>query len=156
MKALVTGATGFVGAAVARALGRTGAELRVLARQDSDLRNLDGLPVERVAGDLRDPASLRRALSGCRHLYHVAAHYALWAKDPSIFYDINVVGTRNLLEAAREVGIERTVYCSTIGAIGLPPGGGLGTEDTPVSLEQMAGHYKRSKYLAEQEVHKLA
>ncbi|MDF0667670.1 MAG: NAD-dependent epimerase/dehydratase family protein [Nitrospira sp.] len=156
MKALVTGATGFVGAAVARALVRTGIDVRVLARVDSDLQNLDGLPVERVAGDLRDPASLRKALTGCRHLYHVAAHYALWAKDPSIFYDINVAGTRNLLEAARDVGVERTVYCSTIGAIGLPPGGGLGTENTPVSLEQMAGHYKRSKYLAEQEVHKLA
>lgn len=156
MKALVTGATGFVGAAVARALVRTDVEVRVLARPDSDLRNLDGLPVERVAGDLRNPASLRQALSGCRHLYHIAAHYALWAKDPSIFYDINVAGTRNLLEAAREVGVERTVYCSTIGAIGLPPGGGLGTEDTPVSLDQMAGHYKRSKYLAEHEVHKLA
>ena len=156
MKALVTGATGFVGAAVARALVRAGVEVRVLARPEADLTNLQGLPVERAAGDLRDPASLRVALSNCRQLYHVAAHYALWAKDPSIFYDVNVVGTRNLLEAAREVGVERTVYCSTIGAIGLPPGGGLGTEETPVSLEQMAGHYKRSKYLAEQEVHKLA
>ncbi len=156
MKALVTGATGFVGAAVARALVRAGVEVRVLARPEADLTNLQGLPVERAAGDLRDPASLRVALSNCRHLYHVAAHYALWAKDPSIFYDVNVVGTRNLLEAAREVSVERTVYCSTIGAIGLPPGGGLGTEETPVSLEQMAGHYKRSKYLAEQEVHKLA
>lgn len=156
MKALVTGATGFVGAAVARALVRTGVDVRVLARSDADLQNLDALPVERSVGDLRDPASLRKALSGCRQLYHVAAHYALWAKEPSIFYDINVTGTRNLLEAAREIGVERTVYCSTIGAIGLPPGGGLGTEQVPVSLEQMAGHYKRSKYLAEQEVHKLA
>ena len=86
----------------------------------------------------------------------MAAYYALWAKDPSIFYDINVTGTRNLFAAARLAGIERTVYCSTIGAIGLPANGGLGTEDTPVSLEQMAGHYKRSKYLAEQEVLKLA
>ena len=102
------------------------------------------------------PASLQKALTGCQQLYHVAAHYALWAKDPAIFYDINVTGTRNVLEAAREAGIERIVYCSTIGAIGFPPGGGLGTEETPVSLEQMAGHYKRSKYLAEQEVLKLA
>ena len=86
----------------------------------------------------------------------MAAHYALWAKDPSIFYDVNVTGTKNLLEAAREVGTGRIVYCSTIGAIGLPPGGGLGTEETPVSLEQMAGHYKRSKYLAEQVVLTLA
>jgi dihydroflavonol-4-reductase len=156
MKALVTGATGFVGGAVARALVRAGIDVRVLARPGSDLQNLEGLAVERVAGDLRDPASLRAALIGCRQLYHVAAHYALWAQDPSIFYDINVTGTRMLLEAARAVGIERTVYCSTIGAIGLPPGGGLGTEETPVSLDQMAGHYKRSKYLAEQEVLRLA
>ncbi|MGE0646090.1 MAG: hopanoid-associated sugar epimerase [Nitrospira sp.] len=156
MKALVTGATGFVGAAVVRALLNSGVDVRVIARPGSDPSNLRSIQVEQVLGDLRDKTSLREALAGCRHLYHIAAHYALWARDPSIFYDINVAGTRNLLEAAREVGIERTVYCSTIGAIGLPPGGGLGTEETPVSLEQMAGHYKRSKYLAEQEVHKLA
>ena len=112
--------------------------------------------MERVEGDLRDSDSLVPALRGCRHLYHVAAHYALWAKDPAIFYDVNVTGTRNLLAAAREAGIERSVYCSTIGAIGLPPEGGLGTETTPVSPTQMAGHYKRSKYLAEQEVLKLS
>ena len=156
MKALVTGATGFVGGAVARALVRAGTDVRVLARSAADFRNLEGVPVERVTGDLRDPASLRTALGGCHHLYHVAAHYALWAKDPSIFYDVNVDGTKNLLEAARAVGTERIVYCSTIGAIGLPPGGGPGTEETPVSLAQMAGHYKRSKYLAEQEVLRLA
>ena len=156
MKALVTGATGFVGGAVARALVRRGIDVRVMARSGSDLQNLRGLPHELVTGDLRDQASLRSALTGCSQLYHVAAHYALWAKDPSIFYDVNVLGTKNLLEAARDVGTERIVYCSTIGAIGLPPSGGLGTEETPVSLEQMAGHYKRSKYLAEQEVLKLA
>jgi dihydroflavonol-4-reductase len=156
MKVLVTGATGFVGGAVARALVRAGNDVRVLARPDSDLQNLQGMAVERTAGDLRDPASLRKALTGCRQLYHVAAHYALWAKDPAIFYEVNVAGTRNLLEAARDAGVERTVYCSTIGAIGLPPGGGLGTEETPVSPDQMAGHYKRSKYLAEQEVLQLA
>ncbi len=156
MNALVTGATGFVGGAVARALVQAGAEVRVLTRKGADLQNLAGLPVKQVHGDLRDRDSLRQALRGCRQLYHVAAHYALWAKDPSIFYDINVTGTRNILETAREVGVERSVYCSTIGAIGLPPGGGLGTEETPVSLEQMAGHYKRSKYLAEQEVQRLA
>ncbi len=156
MKALVTGATGFVGGAVARALVRRGIDVRVMARSGSDLQNLQGLPHELVTGDLRDQASLRSALTGCSQLYHVAAHYALWAKDPSIFYDVNVIGTKNLLEAARDVGTERIVYCSTIGAIGLPPSGGLGTEETPVSLEQMAGHYKRSKYLAEQEVLKLA
>jgi dihydroflavonol-4-reductase len=156
MKALVTGATGFVGGAVVRSLVKIGIDVRVLARAGADLQNIQNLAVERVEGDLRDPASLRQSLAGCRQLYHVAAHYALWAKDPSIFYDINVTGTKNLLEAARDVGVERIVYCSTIGAIGLPTGGGLGTEETPVSLEQMAGHYKRSKYLAEQEVVKLA
>ena len=156
MKALVTGATGFVGAAVVRALIKTGIDIRVLARRDSDFTNLQQFKIDGVYGDLRDKDSLRKALAGCQHLYHVAAHYALWARDPSIFYDVNVTGTKNLMEAARDVGTERIVYCSTIGAIGLPPDGGLGTEDTPVSLEQMAGHYKRSKYLAEQEVLKLA
>jgi dihydroflavonol-4-reductase len=156
MKALVTGATGFVGGAVARALVHRGIEVRVMARAGSDLQNLQGLTVERVEGDLRNQDSLRHALTGCRQLYHIAAHYALWAKDPSIFYDVNVTGTKTLLEAARDVGTERIVYCSTIGAIGIPPEGGLGTEETPVVFEQMAGHYKRSKYLAEQEVLKLA
>ena len=156
MKALVTGATGFVGAAVVRALLKADVEVRVLARRDSDFSNLQPFKLDGVYGDLRDKESLRKALSGCRHLYHVAAHYALWARDPSIFYDVNVTGTKNLMEAARDVGTERIVYCSTIGAIGLPPGGGLGTEDTPVSLDQMAGHYKRSKFLAEQEVLALA
>src|SRR2546427_184894 len=156
MKALVTGSTGFVGAAVTRCLLERGLDVRVLVRRDSDLRNLEGLKVEQAYGDLRDVASLRQALAGCRHLYHVAAHYALWAPDPQIFYDINVTGTRNLMEAARDSGVERIVYTSTIGAIGLPPGGGAGSEETPVSLEQMVGHYKRSKFLAEQEVRKLA
>src|SRR5437879_240087 len=156
MKALVTGSTGFVGAAVTRCLLERGVDVRVLVRRDSDLGNLEGLKVEQAYGDLRDAASLRRALAGCRQLYHVAAHYALWAPDPQIFYDINVTGTLNLMEAARDSGVERIVYTSTIGAIGLPPGGGPGTEATPVSLEQMVGHYKRSKFLAEQEVQKLA
>ena len=156
MKALVTGATGFVGAAVVRALIKAGVDVRVLARRDSDFSNLQQFKVDGAYGDLRDKESLRKALAGCGQLYHVAAHYALWARNPAIFYDVNVTGTKNLMEAARDVGTERIVYCSTIGAIGLPPGGGLGTEATPVSLEQMAGHYKRSKYLAEQEVLRLA
>jgi dihydroflavonol-4-reductase len=156
MKALVTGATGFIGAAVARALAPAGTDVRILVRPDSDLRNLEGLKVEQVHGDLRDRTSLRRALTGCQQLYHVAAHYALWAKDPSVFYEVNVTGTRTLLETALELGTERIVYTSTIGAIGLPTDGGPGTEETPVSLDQMAGDYKRSKYLAEQEVLKLA
>jgi dihydroflavonol-4-reductase len=155
MKTLVTGATGFIGGAVARALVAAGTEVRVLVRRDADLRNLEGLKVEQAFGDLRDRESLRQALSGCRRLYHVAAHYALWARDPSVFYDVNVTGTRLLLEAARDLGTERIVYTSTIGAIGLPATG-PGCEDTPVSLAQMAGHYKRSKYLAELEVARLA
>ena len=156
MKALVTGSTGFIGAALTRCLLDRGVEVRVLVRRTSDLRNLAGLKVEQVYGDLRERTTLRHALAGCRHLYHAAAHYALWAKDPQTFYDINVTGTRTLMEAARDCGIERIVYTSTIGAIGLPPGGGVGTEDTPVLLDQMVGHYKRSKFLAEQEVLKLA
>ncbi|MBI3357897.1 MAG: NAD-dependent epimerase/dehydratase family protein [Nitrospirae bacterium] len=152
MKALVTGATGFVGAAVVRALIKTGVDVRVLARRDSDFTNLQEFKIDGVYGDLRDKESLRKALAGCQHLYHVAAHYALWARDSSIFYEVNVTGTKNLMEAAQDVGTERIVYCSTIGAIGLPPDGGPGTENTPVSISQMAGHYKRSKYLAEHEV----
>jgi dihydroflavonol-4-reductase len=156
MKALVTGASGFVGGAVAKALVKAGVEVRILVRPDSDLRNLAGLNVEKVAGDLREPGSLKPALSGCAQLYHVAAHYTLWARDPSVFYDINVTGTRKLLETAQQLGVQRIVYTSTIGAIGLPAGGGLGSEETPVALTQMAGHYKRSKYLAEQEVLAMA
>lgn len=141
---------------MARALAAVGTGVRVLVRRDSDLRNLEGLKTEPVQGDLQDRDSLRRALAGCTQLYHVAAHYALWAKDPAVFYAVNVTGTRLLMEAARDLGTERIVYTSTIGAIGLPPDGGPGTEATPVSLAQMAGDYKRSKYLAEQEVLKLA
>src|SRR5437879_4679145 len=155
MKALVTGSTGFVGAAVTRCLLQRGVDVRVLVRRDSDLGNLEGLKVEQAHGDLRDVASLRQALVGCRHLYHVAAHYALWAPNPQIFYDINVTGTRNLMEAARDSGVERIVYTSTIGAIGLPPGGGPGTEETPVSMGQMVGHYKRSQFLAVHVVQRL-
>ncbi len=156
MKVLVTGVTGFIGSAVARALIQNGTEVRGLVRPGTDRQALDGLAIETVPGDLGDEASIRSALHGCRQLYHVAAHYALWARDPSVFYKVNVEGTKTLLTAAREAGIERIVYTSTIGAIGLPEGGGVGTEETPVSLSQMSGDYKRSKYFAEREVVKLA
>src|SRR4026208_2392159 len=116
MKALVNGATGFVGGAVVRALVDRGIDVRVLARAGADLQNIQNLAVERVEGDLRDPVSLRRSLTGCGQLYHVAAHYALWAKDPSIFYDVNVTGTKNLLEAGRAAGPERVGHCSPTGA----------------------------------------
>ena len=156
MKALVTGATGFIGSAVARALLDAGTEVRALVRQGTDLRALDGLAVEIVHGDLRDTGSLRAALQGCRHLYHVAAHYALWARDTSVFYKVNVDGTKALLEAARNVGTERIVYTSSVAAIGVPQGNGVANEQTRSSLDQMIGDYKRSKYLAEQEVLKFA
>ena len=148
IKVLVTGSTGFIGAAVTRRLLARDVDVRVLVRTTSDVGNLQGLPVERSPGDLRDPVSLRRALSGCRQLDHVAAHYALWAS----IHRSSTTSTwpaLGIMEAAREAGVERIVYTSTIGAIGLPAGGGLGTEETPVSVHQMTGHYKRSKFLAE-------
>ena len=155
---LVTGAAGFVGSHVVRKLAARGQRVRALVRRGSDLRALEGLPVEQVTGDLRDPSSLRAAVSGCRQVYHVAADYRLWARHPQELYASNVTGTVNLLTAARDAGAERIVYTSTVGALGYlarPPGGHPATEDTPVSLEMMIGHYKRSKFLAEQEVHRL-
>ena len=156
MKVLVTGATGFIGAAVTRVLLGAGMNVRVLIRPTSNLSNLEGLNVESVVGDLQDLDSLRVAVKGCQHLYHVAAHYALWDQDASVFYRVNVEGTRNLLQLATDLGVERIVYTSTIGAIGLPENGGFGTEDTPLASSQLAGDYKRSKFFAEQEVIKLA
>ncbi len=155
MKVLITGATGFIGAAVARAVLAHGDTVRVLVRSTSQTNNLGGLPVEPVQGDLQNPASLKTALAGCQGLYHVAAHYALWDQDPQTFYRINVDGTRDLLLAAGKAGVERIVYTSTIGTIGLPAGGGLGDETMFPPFEQLSGDYKRSKFLAEQEVLKL-
>ncbi len=151
MLSLVTGGTGFVGAAVVRLLLSEGHAVRALARRGRDLRNLDGLDIELTYGDLQDRASLRQALKGCRRLYHVAAHYSLWEPDPGVFYRVNVDGTRNLLEAAMEAGVERVVYTSTVGALGYREDGGPAHEKTPASLDQMTGHYKRSKFLAEEE-----
>src|SRR5450755_2575106 len=143
---LVTGASGFLGWHVARVLLERGYPVRALLRQGS---RIDGLDVERVTGDLRDAASLERAVSGCGLLFHVAADYRLWARDPRELYRSNVDGTRNLLQAAQQAGVERVVYTSTVGCIGIPPHG-VGTEETPVSIRDMAGDYKRSKFLAEQ------
>jgi dihydroflavonol-4-reductase len=147
---VVTGGTGFVGAAVIRHLVAAGHRIRALARPGSDRRLLADLPVEIVDGDLTHIASLSRILKGCGCLFHAAAFYSLWARDRRLFYDINVEGTRWILQAAADAGVRRVVYTSTVGALGIPEGGGVGTEETPVSLADMVGDYKRSKFLAEE------
>jgi dihydroflavonol-4-reductase len=156
VRALVTGATGFVGAAVARALLSAGWQVRALVRGSSDRRNLQGLPMEIAVGDLTDCASLDRAIADCPVLFHVAADYRLGTREPSQLYRCNVEGTRNILLAARHAGVDRIVYTSSVATIGLPKDGAPGLEDTPVALTDMIGHYKRSKYLAEQLVRDAA
>ena len=151
MTTLVTGATGFVGCHLARRLVEGGVPVRVLVRASSDLRAIEGLAVERVSGDLRDVASLRQALRGVRQVFHVAADYRLWARDPGEIYESNVTGTRNLLAAAREAGVEKFIYTSTVATIAVPRHGSLPNEETVARLDEMIGHYKRSKFLAEQE-----
>ena len=143
---LVTGATGFVGWHVARKLLNRGQKVRALARNPGRLRELEG--IEPVQGDLQDRTSLDRAVTGCEVVYHVAADYRLWTKQPDEMFRTNVEGTRGVLEAARNAGVERVVYTSTVGCIGVPPGG-VGDEGSPVSLQEMAGPYKQSKFLAE-------
>jgi dihydroflavonol-4-reductase len=150
MKALVTGATGFVGAAIAKTLLASGWQVRVLARAGSDRGNLRQLAAEVVEGDLNDLRSLERALEGCTALFHAAADYRLGARDPKPLYLTNVEGTRNILSAARTVGVQRTVYTSSVATIGIPTDGAPGEERSPVALSDMIGHYKRSKYLAEE------
>jgi dihydroflavonol-4-reductase len=160
MLAFVTGATGFLGSHVARVLAEQGAELRLLVRPTSDLRNLDGLNADRVVGDLRDPATLEKVLSGCNALFHVAADYRLWVRDPDEMYRSNVEGTRSLLEAARKQGVRRIVFTSSVATMGFTSGsktgGSLADESSPVSLAGMIGHYKRSKFMAEQVAIKAA
>ena len=150
MQAFVTGATGFLGSHVARALCEQGAKLRLLVRAASNLKNLQGLPAETVAGDLRDPASLEKAMAGCDTVFHVAADYRLWVRDPQEMYRSNVEGTRALLEAARRNNVRRLVYTSSVATIGFKTNGSLADEDSPVSVSDMIGHYKRSKFMAEQ------
>ncbi len=153
MLAFVTGATGFLGSHVARALAEQGAELRLLVRATSDLRNVADLKAERVSGDLRDPGSIEKALSGCEVVFHVAADYRLWVRDPAEMYRSNVEGTRTLLEAARKQGVRRVVYTSSVATMGFGSNGHaaghLTDEDSSVSLGEMIGHYKRSKFMAE-------
>jgi len=151
---LVTGATGFVGSAVARALLRRGIPVRVLARPNSDRRNLAELSVEVAEGALEDPRSLARAVAGCRCVYHVAADYRIWVPDPAPMFRANVEGTRDLLTAALEAGVERVVYTSSVATLGLVAGGSA-DEETPSSADDMIGPYKRSKFEAEEVVREL-
>ncbi len=151
MKVFLTGATGFVGSHVARELASRGADLRVLVRKTSRLDNLSGLNAETVIGDLQDPDSLRAGISGCDAVMHVAADYRLWVRDPQTMYAANVNGTRDLLRIAREERVPRVVYTSSVATMGFKQRRDHHNEDTPVSLADMVGHYKRSKFLAEQE-----
>jgi dihydroflavonol-4-reductase len=150
MKAFVTGATGFVGSHVARVLYEQGADLRLLIRSSSDPKNIQDLKAERVVGDLCDPSSLEKGISGCEIVFHVAADYRLWIRDPERMYRSNVEGTRTILEAARKNSVRRVVYTSSVGTIGLTSNRHLADENSPVVLENMIGHYKRSKFMAEQ------
>jgi dihydroflavonol-4-reductase len=149
--ALVTGATGFIGANIVRALLEAGKAVRVLVRRDSSTRNIDGLPLEMVYGDLRLAPSLRAALRGCDTLYHAAAHYSLWTPHVEEVYAINVAGTTALLQAALDLGVQKVVYTSSVATIGLPADGTPGDETLSLPLAEAVGHYKRSKILAEQQ-----
>lgn len=149
---LVTGGTGFVGSAVARALLARGYGVRALVRPSADRRNLDGLPVEIVRGDLTEPDSLARAVAGCRFVMHVAADYRIWVPDPAAMLRANVDGTIALMRAAHAAGVERAVHCSSVAALGLTSDGSPADEATPVSEHAVVGIYKKSKYRAEQAV----
>lgn len=150
MRAFVTGATGFLGSHVARALSDAGAELRLLVRSTSDLRNIESLAGERILGDLREPSTFANALENCDALFHVAADYRIWVRDPEQMYRSNVQGTRSLLEAAQRSRVRRIVYTSSVATMGFIGDGSSADEDSPVVLENMIGPYKRSKFMAEQ------
>jgi dihydroflavonol-4-reductase len=149
MIAFVTGATGFVGSHVARALADHGADLRLLVRANSNTKNIDDLKADRVIGDLRDPASLEKGIAGCDVVFHVAADYRLWVRDPDEMYRANVEGTRAILEAARKNRVRRVVYTSSVATMGFTSNGQPADENSAVSLDKMIGPYKRSKFMAE-------
>ena len=153
MRVFVTGATGFVGSHVARVLAEQGADLRLLVRSSSPRKNIESLRADCVVGDLLRPEFLKTALSGCEAVFHVAADYRLWTRTPDetrAMYNCNVEGTRALLQAAREAGVRRVVYCSSVATMGFASNGHPVDESSPVSLADMIGHYKRSKFLGEQ------
>ena len=150
MQTFLTGATGFLGSHVARALAAQGANLRLLVRPTSNLKNLEGLNADTVTGDLRNSASLEKAMQGCEVVFHVAADYRLWLRDPAEMYRSNVEGTRAILDAARKNKVRAVVYTSSVATIGFTGNGRPADEDSPVSLADMIGHYKRSKFMAEQ------
>ncbi len=150
MKVFVTGATGFVGSHVARVLSQNGADLRLLVRKSSRTELIDSLSADRVTGDLREADSLAPGMEGCEMVFHVAADYRLWIPDPDQMYRANVEGTRAILRAAKQAGVRRVVYTSTVATIGFTGNGHPADEDSPVSLKNMIGHYKRSKFMAEQ------
>ncbi|HEY2497787.1 MAG TPA: hopanoid-associated sugar epimerase [Candidatus Angelobacter sp.] len=150
MKVFVTGATGFVGCYVARALAAQGADLRLLVRATSRLDNISDLRAETVTGDLRQPESLKKAMTGCEFVFHVAADYRLWVRDPEQMYRANVEGTRAIIRAAQESGVRRVIYTSSVATMGFTREGHIAQEDSPVSIRDMVGHYKRSKFMAEQ------
>ena len=156
MRTFVTGGTGFIGGAVVRRLLATGHEVRALVRPGADTRQLDGLPVERVEGDLGNVGSLRRGVAGRDWVFHVAALYSYWGHPWEDLYQANLEGTRRVLEVARDEGVARIVYTSSIAVLGIPEDGSPGTEDTPSTLDDMIGHYKRSKFLAEEVARDLA
>ena len=151
MLVFVTGATGFVGSHVAQVLAEQGADLRLLVRANSDPKNIQGLKAERVIGDLRDPASLEKVMAGCDVLFHVAADYRLWIRDPEQMYRANVDGTRAILQAARANRVRRVVYTSSVATMGFTSDSQPADESSPVSLDSMIGHYKRSKFMAEEQ-----
>src|SRR5438874_1679506 len=152
MRVFVTGSTGFVGSHVAKQLALRGAELRLLVRPTSRMENIESIKAERVIGDLCDPASLKKAISGCEFVFHIAADYRLWTPDPSgaDMYKANVEGTCAILQAAREAAVRRVIYCSSVATMGFNGGGIPVTEDDPVALADMIGHYKKSKFMAEE------
>ena len=155
MKTLITGASGFVGAAVLRELLKKGHKVKALVRKSSVLDNLKNLDVEIVQGDLKDRDSLKKCLKDCKYLFHVAADYRLWVPKPEEIYENNVLGTENLMEEALNSEIEKIVYTSSVAVLGKPINGDIANEKTPVNVSQMIGHYKKSKFLAEEKVKEL-